>query len=146
MLVLDQTSEVFVQKSSLAMQILISRVLVDASASSIGFAGTASAQYVPPNPGSCVSDFTYSAGFCVPRGGGGAMPTNRPGPAPAQAVSPIRPGCMFLGVNVVKSADLQGSEIDVSFQSTRLERTKLNLIVFWGGAVSLVLMTNRLGV
>jgi hypothetical protein len=31
----------------------------------------AGAQYVPPNPGSCGSGFTYSAGVCVPRGGGG---------------------------------------------------------------------------
>ena len=106
----------------------------------------------------------------------GAMPTNRPGPAPApvdsptqracaspemvvrsmhtdpeiqdpaQPVSPIRPGCVFLGVDAVKSADLQGSEIDVNFQSTRLERTKLNLIVCCGGEVSLALMTNKLGV
>ena len=27
----------------------------------------AAAQYVPPNPGSCGSGFTYSAGMCVPR-------------------------------------------------------------------------------
>ena len=105
-----------------------------------------------------------------------AMPTNLPGPAPARAdsptqracafpemvvrsmltdpeilglaqqVSPIRPGCVFLGVDAVKSADLQGSEIDVNFQSTRLERTKLNLIVCCGREVSLALMTNKLGV
>jgi hypothetical protein len=30
-----------------------------------------SAQYQPPHPGSCGSGFTYSAGVCVPRGGGG---------------------------------------------------------------------------
>ena len=76
----------------------------------------------------------------------GAMLTNRPGLGPAQPVSPIRPGCVFLGVYAVKSADLQGSEIDVSFQSTRLERTKLNSIVCCGGEGSLALITNKLGV
>lgn len=40
----------------------------------------ASAQYVPPNPGSCGSGFIYSAGVCVPRGGGGnAYQPPRPG-------------------------------------------------------------------
>ena len=40
----------------------------------------AAAQYVPPNPGSCGSGFTYSAGVCVPRGGGGnAYQPPRPG-------------------------------------------------------------------
>ena len=38
------------------------------------------AQYIPPNPGSCGSGFTYSAGVCVPRGGGGnAYQPPRPG-------------------------------------------------------------------
>jgi hypothetical protein len=38
------------------------------------------AQYVPPHPGSCGSGFTYSAGVCVPRGGGGnAYQPPRPG-------------------------------------------------------------------
>ncbi len=40
----------------------------------------ASAQYVPPSPGSCGSGFTYSAGVCVPRSGGGnAYQPPRPG-------------------------------------------------------------------
>jgi hypothetical protein len=40
----------------------------------------AAAQYVPPKPGSCGSGFTYSAGVCVPRGGGGnAYQPPRPG-------------------------------------------------------------------
>ena len=38
------------------------------------------AQYLPPNPGSCASGFTYCAGVCVPRGGGGnAYQPPRPG-------------------------------------------------------------------
>jgi hypothetical protein len=38
------------------------------------------AQYLPPNPGGCASSFTYSAGVCVPRGGGGnAYKPPRPG-------------------------------------------------------------------
>lgn len=42
--------------------------------------GNAKAQYLPPNPGSCGSGFTYSAGVCVPRGGGGnAYQPPRPG-------------------------------------------------------------------
>ena len=43
------------------------------------------AQYVPPSPGSCASGFTYSAGVCVPRGGGG------------NAYTPPRPGSCATG-------------------------------------------------
>lgn len=50
------------------------------------------AQYIPPNPGSCASGFTYSAGVCLPRVVA-AMPTSPPILAVAVVASPIRPGC-----------------------------------------------------
>jgi len=33
--------------------------------------GPATAQYTPQHPGSCANGFSYSAGVCVPRSGGG---------------------------------------------------------------------------
>ena len=45
------------------------------------------AQYIPPNPGSCASGFTYSAGVCLPRGGGG------------NAYQPPNPGSCGSGFN-----------------------------------------------
>jgi hypothetical protein len=57
------------------------------------------------------------------------MPTLREIPVLALLASPIRPGCAFRGVDASEAASGQGSEIEVSFQSTRLERSKLNLIV-----------------
>ena len=68
-------------KSTRSMKLIhIGYAVVGAAATLIAAAGDASAQYLPPNPGSCGSGFTYSAGVCVPRGGGGnAYQPPRPG-------------------------------------------------------------------
>lgn len=58
-----------------------------------GLQQPAFAQYVPPNASSCSSGFTYSAGVCVHRGGGGNAYEPRPGSCFAGFT--YRPRCVF---------------------------------------------------
>jgi len=57
------------------------------------------------------------------------MPTAREILVPVPLALPTRLECAYRGVDAGELASVQGSEIEVSFQSTRLERSKLNLIV-----------------